>query len=280
MVPLRFVRALYCVDTSFRPLTGTAATERGCPADAAGSHQFAAQHPGLFQAGGFADHPYPQGGNPPNFQTPDEPDYADLAALPNLESTLDRSYEAYGSHRQIPIYSTEFGYQTNPPEKIAHTTVPTLAAYYLNWAEYLTWRNPRLRSYDQFLLSDPPTANAAGGFATGLQFADHTPKAMYPAFRLPIFLPVTSASAGTALEVWGCARPAAYLQGAARHPVEIQFRAQGASQFTTVQSVPITDPHGYFDTRVTFTHSGGVRLAWTYPNGTQIFSRVTAVTIH
>ena len=63
MVPLRFIRALYCVDTSFTPLSGTAASERGCPPDGAGSRHFAAEHPGLFQASGFADHPYPQGGS-------------------------------------------------------------------------------------------------------------------------------------------------------------------------------------------------------------------------
>ena len=124
MVPLRFIRALYCVDTSFTPLSGTAASERGCPPDGAGSRQLRAEHPGLFQASGFADHPYPQGGHPPNVRTPDEPDYADLASIGNLESTLDRAMAAYGVHTQLPIFSTEFGYQTDPPEKIANTTDP------------------------------------------------------------------------------------------------------------------------------------------------------------
>src|SRR5205823_3643175 len=133
-----------------------------------------------------ADHPYPQGGMPPNLQTPGEPDYADLASLPNLASTLDRAQATYGVHPELPIYSTEFGYQTDPPEKIAHTTDPATAAYYLNWSEYITWRNRRIRSYDQYLLTDPPGANALGGFATGLEFADGTPKATYAAYRLPI----------------------------------------------------------------------------------------------
>src|SRR5207248_2268860 len=69
MVPLRFIRALYCVDANLRPLAGAAARSRGCPLDAAASKQFAAEHPALFQATGFADHPYPQGGIPPNVQT-------------------------------------------------------------------------------------------------------------------------------------------------------------------------------------------------------------------
>jgi hypothetical protein len=278
MVPLRFIRALYCVDSSLSPLSGDAASVRGCPPDAAGSQRFAAQHPGLFQASGFADHPYPQGGSPPNFRTPDEPDYADLASIGNLETTLDRAMAAYGVHTQLPIFSTEFGYQTNPPEKLANLTNPATAAGYLNWSEYLTWRDPRIRSYDQYLLTDPPGANAAGGFATGLEFSSGVKKATYAAYRLPIFLPEAT-STGSPIEVWGDVRPAAYVARHARRPVEIQFRPHGSVAFKTVLSVRVTDPHGYFDTLVTFKGSGAVRLAWSDPDGSRIFSRVTDVTV-
>jgi hypothetical protein len=281
MVPLRFVRALYCVNDSFKRLTGAAATARGCPPDSAGSAQFPNQHPGLFQAGGFADHPYPQGGLPPNMRTPGEPDYADLAAIGNLESTLDRALGAYGQHGHLPIYSTEFGYQTNPPETIARTTHPVTAAYYLNWAEYITWRDPRLHSYDQYLLTDPPSANAAGGFATGLEFANGVPKATYDAFRMPLYLPVASASANESVEIWGCVRPAAYVRNDASRPrVQIQFQAGGQQGFKTLKSVPLADPHGYFDTSVGFPSSGTVRLAWTYPHGPTIYSRGAAISVH
>jgi hypothetical protein len=279
MVPLRFIRALYCVDTSFHTLTGTAATERGCPADAGASAQFRQQHPALFDATGFADHPYPQGGMPPNAPSPGFPDYADLAVIGNLESTLDRALAAYGSQRQLPIYSTEFGYQTNPPETIARTTDPVTAAYYLNWAEYITWRNPRLRSYDQYLLTDPPGANSAGGFATGLEFANGVPKAMYAAYRMPLHLPVSRASAGRPVEVWGCVRPAAYVPQSQRSKVQIQFRSGGAGAFKTLRSVSLDDPHGYFDVLVAFPSSGGVRLAWSYPNGQTIYSRTAPISV-
>jgi hypothetical protein len=36
---------------------------------------------------------------------------------------------------------------------------PTLAAYYMNWSEYLTWRDPRQLSYDQYQLRDGPLGN-------------------------------------------------------------------------------------------------------------------------
>ena len=124
MVPLRFVRALYCVDGSFAPLRGQAARARGCPPDPAGSRGFRTHHPALFEAAGFAVHPYPEGGLPPNQVIPGEPDYADLASLPNVERTLDRALQAYGSEKRFPIYSTEFGYQTNPPSTLAGKTSP------------------------------------------------------------------------------------------------------------------------------------------------------------
>ena len=196
------------------------------PADASGSQSFARENPALFAASGFAVHPYPQGDIPPNVVTPDEPDYADLAALPRLESTLDQVASAYGSAKRFPIYSTEFGYQTNPPEPIARAIDPALAAIYLNWAEYLSWRDPRIASWDQYQLPDP----RRGNFATGLEFANGTPKALYYAYRMPMFLPVKSASHGQSLEVWGGVRPARFARSETgrAQSVAIEFHARGA----------------------------------------------------
>ena len=272
MVPLRFIRALYCVGADFRPLTGTAALARGCPAGGAGSHTFPRDHPALFHAGGFADHPYPQGGLAPNVVTPGEPDYADLASLRRLEQTLDHAQSAYGSYPRLPIYSTEFGYQTNPPENIERTTHPAVAARYLNWAEYLSWRDPRVRSYDQFLLTDPPSGN----FATGLLFSSGQPKPSYEAFRLPIFLPRPATSAGQ-IEVWGCARPVQHIIHTAATQVQIQYRGTASGGFRTVDTVSITDPHGYFDVRARAGGVGALRLAWTYPHGATIYSRIALI---
>jgi hypothetical protein len=280
MVPLRFLRALYCVDSSLRPLTGSAARLRDCPATARASSSFRSQHPALFEAGGFAAHPYGQGSVPPDQVTPDEPDYADLPALPKLERTLDAVQAVYGSHARLPIYSTEFGYQTNPPEQLAGAASPATAAYYENWAEYISWRDPRIRSYDQYLLADPPGANASGGFPTGLLFADGKPKATLNAFRLPLFLPVTQGTRGQQLEVWGCARPAHFTRAdSASQQVEIRFRPSGATAFKTLRTVTLKDPYGYFDIRQRFDSSGTVRLRWRYPNGLPIHSRDVIISL-
>ncbi len=281
MVPLRFIRALYCVDSTLHPLSGAAATERSCPSTSAGSATFRRKHPALFEATGFAFHPYPQG-FAPNVRTPDEPDYADLPQLTELERALDGAVAAYGSHTRFPLYDTEFGYQTNPPETIARAVRPAQAAAWANLAEYMSWRNPRVVSWDQYLLADPPPG--ASSFDTGLEFFGGKPKVTYDAFRMPVYLPDQSARSGQALEVWGCVRPAHFLIGHSRTPqvAEVQFKPASGGAFQTVKRVPLTDPYGYFDTPITFPSSGAVRITWAYPHragGGQIHSRTVQVTI-
>ncbi len=282
MVPLRFLRALYCVDAGFQRLRGVAASVRGCPPATAGSAGFIHQHPALFQATGFAAHLYPQGALAPDLRSPDEPDYADLASLGTLERTLDRLQATYGSSRRLPIFSTEFGYQTDPPEPLRPS--PVLAAAYLNQAEYMSWGDPRVRSYDQFLMLDPP----GGNFATGLEFTNGKPKATYDAFRMPLYLPVAAARSGEPIEIWGCVRPAPSAQRQTGRPsrVRIEFAAGPAGPagsggaFKAVRSITITDPHGYVDVQQKFDRGGRVRLAWSYPGGPEIHSRVVAITVH
>jgi hypothetical protein len=278
MPPLRFLRALYCVDADYKPLRGTAAAQRGCPTDATDSAKFAAQHPGLFKASGFADHPYPQG-LPPNLGSPDEPDYAELAEIPKLERVLDQVNHLYGSSTRFPIWSTEFGYVTDPPNTAGGSVPVKTAARYLNWAEYLSWDNPRIRSYDQYLINDPSTPD---GFTTGLKSYAGKPKVTLAAYRMPLYLPVSSTAKGHPLVVWGEVRPAPDVAAQTHRPqsVQIQFRSGSGGAFKTVQRVKLTNPHGYFDVHQTFATTGQVRLRWAYPSGPAIFSRIAPVTLH
>ncbi|MBV8946023.1 MAG: hypothetical protein JO046_17875 [Solirubrobacterales bacterium] len=279
MVPLRFIRALYCVDGALRPLRGEAAALRGCPTSAAASAAFPREHPALFGAGGFAFHPYPQG-FAPNVRTPGFPDYADLPQVPSLEQTLDRALAAYGSSTRFPLYDTEFGYQTNPPEAtIARAVKPSQAAAWANLAEYMSWLDPRIVSWDQYLLADPPPG--ASSFDTGLQFYGGKPKALYAAFRLPLYLPATAGPSGHALVVWGCVRPAHYvmLHSGGPQVADIQLKPAAGGTFETVKRVTVTDAYGYFDVPVTFPSSGLVRVEWAYPHGPRIHSRTVPITI-
>ena len=285
--PLQFLLTLYCLDSSYRELRGRVANAVGCPTNAAGSRRFRKQNPALFGATGFADHPYPDNA-PPNIETSADPDIATFPRIPTLERELDRIQRIYGSGKRFPIYSTEYGYITHPPNHDSYVS-PATAAYYINWAEYLSWKQPRVASTMQYLLNDPPLTAALmrgdGGFTSGLLFANGRPKATYAAYRLPLFLPVTSARRSRSLEVWGCVRPARYaLLGAAALPgtsggssqtgpngppqtARVQFAPGSSGAFTTLRTVTISNANNcYFDVRMRFPGSGTVRLAYTYPN--------------
>jgi hypothetical protein len=142
---------------------------------------------------------------------------------------------------------------------------------YLNQAEYISWRNPRIASFMQYQLYDaarPTKQNSYGGFATGLYDWRRRPKATFAAWRLPLYLPVSTARRSAALVVWGCARPSVFARRdvpADPETVAIQFRSPGARSWQTMRTVTVSDPHGYFDTRVRFPGSGVVRLSFTYP---------------
>ncbi len=277
--PLLFIRALYCVDLRFRQLRGGAARAIGCPTSAAGSRAFLTAHPSLFNASGFAVHPYPVNLPPPQPSSSD-PDYVEFPDLAHLGSVLDRANRVYRSGTRFPIYITEYGYITNPPNHSAnHFVSPATGAFYTNWAEYLEWRNPRIATTMQFLLMDPNPFKAPehGGFASGLLFYGGKKKPAYDAYRLPLFLPVTSARRASRLEVWGCVRPAHFAKGP-QH-ASIQFQPPSGGALKTVKSVPITSPRGYFDVRVAFPSSGSVRLEWVYPDGTVADSRIQRITL-
>ncbi len=268
--PMQFIRTLYCVSSSYQQLRGAAAAAVGCPTTAAGSRRFRSAHPALFGASGFGAHPYPVN-LPPTETTSTDPDFTEFSELPRLAGTLDRLQHIYGSGRRFPIYNTEYGYITNPPNNSAsHFVSPATSAQYINWAEYLSWRNRRIASAMQYLLYDPNPRRAPefGGFASGLILYSGTQKPGYNAYRMPLFLPSTSARGGRSLEVWGCVRPAHFASvdtGGMPQQVQIQFRSASHGAFTALRTVTVTNARGYFDVRIAFPTSGSVRLAWSYP---------------
>ncbi len=274
MKPLVFIEALYCVDANYRPLTGYAAAERGCPTTASGSRRFRAQNPVLFQSSGIADHMWARWYTP-NVDPQHDPNYTGLPDVPHFEHALDAIMRTYGSTKRFSIYNTEFGYITNPPNRSDPFVSPDTASYYLNWAEYISWRNPRIKSFDQYLLYDPtpPITGPYQYWSAGLFTWNDKPKVTYSAWRLPLYLPVTSTKQGRSLEVWGCVRPSAYAIADTRHmqTAQVQFAPASRSQWSTLATVTIKSQAScYFDLHLKFPSSGSVRLMWQYPAGDRL----------
>jgi hypothetical protein len=259
------LRALYCVDANGRRLTGASAARYSCPTSTAASRKFRAQNPALFNASGFAIHPYSfeQAPNTPSSLV--NGNYATFPVLSRLTTALDRATKAYQSGKRFEIYNDEFGYITRPPAGAGFPSQAT-AASWLNETEYLSYKNRRVASYDQYLINDPMgnRFNPNPGFNTGLYTSTGQPKATLAAFRLPVWLPATTIKAGARTEVWGGARPAT-VTSASAPTVQIQMQKGGHGDWTTIQTVRASKSTGYFDVHPKLPYSGNLRLAYTYP---------------
>jgi len=284
MAPITFLRAMYCVGADDKPLRGHAATLRHCPATAAASRSFAGANPVLFHATAFATHPYPYA-VAPDEKTPGAhaDDNAVLAQLPELFTTLDRLQKDYGSSKRFDVYNTEYGYQTSPPGTQSGTVSPKKAAAWLNWSQYISWRLPRLLSYDQYELQDPPPLPGKklyARFASGVVTYSGKRKPGWDALRMPVWLPSTHQAKGGALEVWGQVAPAKYVTPMSkRAAAEIQFKPASGGAWQTVKSVSTRTTAGYFDVQVAFPAAGSVRIRWAPPSGAPIVSRTTTISV-
>ena len=229
--PLVFLRALYCVDARFKPVRGSRAKALECPAKG-----FKKTNPALFKASGYGHHPY-ELLLAPNAASRDK-DSVNLAALPRLTKALDTIMRRYGSSRKLPIQLTEYGYQT-APDPIAKRFVSfDRQAEWLNQAEYLAFRNPRVRSLSQFLLYDDATAPLSLTFQSGLYSATGMPKPALAAFALPIWVVKRR---GSSVTVWGRVRPGA----GSRLSAALQYRPGTKGAFKTVKTLTLSGRHSF-----------------------------------
>jgi hypothetical protein len=98
-----------------------------------------------------------------------------MATIPKLLILVKRYF---GSK---PIWLSEYGYQTNPPDEFLGVSLRRQATE-LNLAAMRAWRLPRVTMFIQFLYRDEVQL---GRFQTGLVFADNKPKPSLQGFKLP-----------------------------------------------------------------------------------------------
>jgi hypothetical protein len=281
LAPLRFLRRLYCLDDNLNLLKGVEAEVRGCPADPAG---FVAANPGLFHATGFAHHPYALL-TPPGRKSK-SPDDVAMSDLPALSRELKRIYARYGqktqSSRGVPLYLTEYGYQTKPDP---FTVSFSQQASFINQAEYIAYKNPNVRSMSQFLLIDDAPVPGVDPkkdpqlywrtFQSGLQLLAGKRKPGYAAYATPIYLKQRTIRRGRSAGVFGLLRGAKPGAGAA---AQVQFRAKGRTKWRTLRTAKSTGVRNYLNTTVRPTSTGSLRLRW--QNGAKVLvSRAAPITV-
>ena len=134
---------------------------------------------GLKNFDAWAHHPYYAG---PSDQPTTRPVTAKGApatavTLGNISDLIKTVTQLYGNKR---IWITEYGYQTNPPDKIFGVSYAKQAAY-LTQAFGIAKKNPRIDMMLWFLLRDDPNPN---GWQSGLVTTRGAKKPAFKAFQL------------------------------------------------------------------------------------------------
>jgi hypothetical protein len=237
IAPLRFVRELACVDEELRPL------------DRPECRGFRP-----LQADGFAHHPYSFETNP-GARSPNEDDVA-MGDLERLSGLLGRLSERGRIEGRLPVWVTEYGYETHPPDPYRGIP-PHEHARYLAQAAAIALDNSDLRGFAQFLLRDVgPDQSAPTGsrrrwrdYQTGLLFPDGRPKPAFAGFKLPFW----AQPDGEGVRVVGQVRPA---RGREEVTIERQVAAGRWRPAATLE----TDEHGVV--RHLVGERGTFRLRW------------------
>jgi hypothetical protein len=183
----------------------------------------------------YAQNPYPLSPN----ETPERGScsacsYFTMATLPLIRSSVTR----YFGPKQI--WLTEYGYQTNPPDRILGVSQAKQAEY-LGEAALRVWREPGVTVLIQFLVRDEPSL---GGWQSGLYTVSGAPKLAARAFPLPL---AEVSRSGSRVSLWGQVRPGS---GARSYAVQLHSRsgwrtvASGRTSAGGALARTITAPHG------------------------------------
>jgi hypothetical protein len=260
--PGLFLRELFCVDRRYRPFTGRAATARNC--DTAGRLRVLDGFPRL----GFAHHPYTKKRRPGR-REPGR-DAMTMANIGSLPRVLDRIAARTGLiPPDLPIFLTEYGYESNPPDPFSGVA-PDLQAEYINEGDYIAWRNPRIFSNAQFQLFDvPPRTDFPRDtrpywftYQSGLFTAEPAlrPKPAATAYKFPL---VVRRKGGTA-RIWGQAR---FAPNGAQYSVLLQKRAPGSNRWVASGDlVRVVHNQGYFQARRPTSRGTHWRAVWAEPD--------------
>jgi hypothetical protein len=252
--PKPFIRQLLCAP---------GATDSGC----SDFDKF-----GPLQATAWAHHPYTKKLSP--IQRDPNPDSITMANLGELPGMLDQ-LSAQTAHigTGLPVVSTEFGYETNPPDRFVGIPLQQQADY-LALGDFLTYANPRIAGNTQFLLRDVPPLRAYPKksrhywftYQSGILTRSGKAKPSAQAYAFPFLVQPTGTPLLTG--VWGQLRfrPNNLPEGA-QDQVQIQFKpADGSADWAPIgDPITVTNGRGYFTAQIAVPAAGRLRATWTSP---------------
>jgi hypothetical protein len=117
-----------------------------------------------------------------------------MATLDKLVGLVTRNFP------RARIWLTEYGYQTNPPDKLLGVSL-ALQARYVSEGAYAAYKAPRVDLLIHFLYRDEPQL---ARFQSGLVTLGNAKKPAYFAYQLPL---AEIARRGATVTLWGQLRP-------------------------------------------------------------------------
>jgi hypothetical protein len=223
--PIDFLRQVFCLNSSYQRVGNCA------PID----------------ADGWATHPYnPK--DPPFDRTP----FHNILAMGNigrLTDALKKAARAGATTSRLPVYVTEFGTESVPdPTGVSQQG----QAEYNAIAEFLAWRNPQIKAFNQYLMQDD--SGGTFSFQSGLRFAGGAAKLAFDAFRTPLVARVFTRRVGRRghrrmikrVQIWGVVRP-----GSGPYSITVRRRSGGGGAGKVLRAIT-TDARGYFSFNTSF----------------------------
>lgn len=251
--PTTFLLNLFCINAHGHRLRGAPARKEGCT-----------RFKRFSGITGFAHHPYNISATGPALRKPPGRGDMTLSTIGRLSKLLQLAARAHAIRAGLPIYFTEYGIQTRPPNRRYGVPV-SKQAIWLNQMDWITYRNRAVHSVAQYELNDGADTTI---FTTGLIFNDLTPKPGLDAYRLPVW--VTRKGSGISMWLW--VRPAAGTP----QVVQVQHNTGGGFQDVNTRT---TNSRGFATIRESGV-SGRWRISWLGPDGVTHFSRAASVRDH
>jgi hypothetical protein len=177
----------------------------------------------------YAHHPYP---NRPQTETPWGPACSSCSTITmaELDRLLSEVRRTFGQKR---VWLTEYGYQTNPPDRLLGVSPATQARYVASAAR----RAYLASSVDMLIYYLVQDDAAPEGWQSGLFTASGVEKPSYTAFRLPLTEVTRS---GSEVTLWGQIRARS-----GRQPYKLRRKVDGS--WSWVGGVRWTNSRGFFD---------------------------------
>lgn len=238
VAPVTFLRGTLCLDADFR-------RSSRC---------------GRLPADGWAHHPYTTQAGP--WFVPARSTDVTIGVLGRLSSALAKAERAGALPRDMGIYITEFGVQSEPDPNVG---VPqSVQAEQRSIAELIAARTPRVRSFAQYLMRDDfprenvPESRRYSGFESGLRGSGGEMKPAYEGFRLPL----VALRGRTRTSLWGLVRPASGPTA-----VTVEYR-DGGGAWRRLKA-KTTSERGTWSTTTSLRAARRYRVRWTAPDGAE-----------